>query len=213
MQSTHLFLAFLQSVYDTSINCQSCPKLPDDAYTLVQNDENAEAVVRDMFVRFLSDNDNLSAMHTLSCMSMSKQPLQNPWFPLHIREILVSARSSPPTYARLWRDLIAVCHTVTPSATQFSAQLAEIDKQMGCVANSTQSSIPSPNISMSDVLAQVLQPLQAMMQQDISELNPSVLVSTVGTAIQPLVDSLQDGDYKTGVQQVMQGLATLSKKS
>ena len=66
---------------------------------------------------------------------------------------------------------------------------------------------------MSDVLAQVLQPIQDMMQQDITELNPSVLVSTVGTAIQPLVDSLQDSDYKTGVQQVMQGLATLSKKS
>ena len=214
MQCKQAFLSFLQCVFDTSIHCKSCPKLPDNAYVLIQNSQDADVIIHDMFVRFLSDNDNLNGINTLSYTSMSKQPLETPWFPLYIYEILASACSVPSSYAQLWRQLIAVCHTVTPSATQFSAQLSEIDRQMNSLAcTGKQQTNSQANVSLGDILSQVLQPIQSIMQQDVTELNPHVLVTTISSAIQQLVDSLNDGDYKIGVQQVLQGLTTLSQKS
>lgn len=214
--STQAFLCFLQTVFDTSTHCDTCPKLPNDIYINIQNNDSAEIVVKEMLIRFLSDNNNLNGISGLSCSSMSQQPsvlkVGETTYCINVRDILASARAIPQIYARLWRDLISMCHTVTPSPTQFAAQLAEIDKQMGCVVQGAAKGTAKPSYTIADLLGRVLEPIQGIIQDDISQLNPSMLVTTIGQAIEPLVDSLQDGEYKAAVQQVMKGLATLSQK-
>lgn len=131
---------------------------------------------------------------------------------------LLSALSShPKEFCACWRALIELCHCVLPAERHFTEQLTYLcsNAAMQCTTATT-----SPNqggSGLDEILSNLLNNGELVNgllngSADVSQIDANKIVTGVHRAVEPLINKLDDGPTKHGIQMIVNGLMSLAQQ-
>jgi hypothetical protein len=184
-----------------------------------------DTALSDSVCAFLTNNNNWKAIDALDFSKFESQGgglrLGSPNDVLDIAGILSALCAHPEQFRACWKCLIELCHCVLPSERHFSAQLKYLSSsasQMQCALPKANNEQPSGG-GLDELLGGIMGGINSDVVSgllngtaDMSSVDASKLISGVHNAVGPLIDKLEDGSTKQGIQMIVQGLMALAQQ-
>ena len=147
---------------------------------------------------------------------------------LDIGGLLAALSSHAEQFAACWKCLIELCHCVLPAERHLHAQLEYVSSGGGqCISSQQPGSQPtaagnqqSP-FSLGGGLDELLGGMlgnhgnivSGLLNGTANDSDASKLVSSVHSAVEPLINKMDEGPTKQGIQMIVQGLMALAQPS
>ena len=198
-----------------------------------------DTALYDSVCTFLTNNSNWEAIKALDCAKFESittggglrlavlEPAPGRLDVLNIGGLLAGLSSHAGQFAACWKCLIELCHCVLPAERHLHAQLEYVSSGGGqCISSQQPGSQPtaagnqSP-FSLGGGLDELLGGMlgnhgnivSGLLNGTANDSDAAKLVSSVHSAVEPLINRLDEGPTKQGIQMIVQGLMALAQPS
>mgnify|MGYP007086393969 CR=1 FL=1 len=205
---------FFPQTTPMSISSANDTALYDSVCTFLTNNSNWEAIKGLDFAKFES-------IATGGGLRLGSTDV------LDIGGLLAALSSHAEQFAACWKCLIELCHCVLPAERHLHAQLEYVSSGGGqCISSQQPGSQPtaagnqSP-FSLGGGLDELLGGMlgnhgnivSGLLNGTANDSDAAKLVSSVHSAVEPLINRLDEGPTKQGIQMIVQGLMALAQPS
>lgn len=185
---------YLQTAHDTALTNAIC--------TFLTNNKNWEAIKSLDFAKFEGDRTQGGGLR-----------LSDPDVIVDVAGLLAALSAHPKEFCASWKGLIEVCHCVLPAERHFSEQLNYLcsgaaDRQVvgpGAPATGGLDDLLSGLVGNGDLV-------NSLLSGDINQIDATKIVNSVHRAVEPLIDRLEEGSTKQGIQMIVRGLMSLAQQ-
>ena len=115
-------------------------------------------------------------------------------------------------FRALWLLLVRLCNSILPMGSQFLKQQDWLEgAARGQLQPATNQGNPMFDVSatFNALPGNIGGPMQVLMEQ-LGQVNPSQLISTLGTLVQPILAGIDDPNMKQSVAQILDGITGLA---
>lgn len=132
---------------------------------------------------------------------------------LDVAGLLSALSSHPKEFCACWRALIELCHCVLPAERHFTEQLTYL-----CSNAALQCTTTTPGNGLDEILGNLLNNgdlVNGLINgtADVSQIDANKIVTGVHRAVEPLIEKLEDGATKQGIQMIVRGLMSLAQQA